>query len=1273
MIAPADRPLVAPTAAHGRLAYVTKMFPRVTETFVLSEVLALRRQGIPLQVYSLLPPVRDARMHPEAEALLDEVRILPEMSLRSVPAVWGALRRLFRAHPFRTAAHLLRGFLHLSPSGIRSGTRGFLLADRLLRDDISHVHAAWAHTPATVAEAASRLTGIPWSMAAHAKDIYTSRPDSLARRMASARFTLACSVAHADHLRQVAAMAPGGRSADVILAHHGVDTDFFSPAESPTVGDSIPRIVSIGRLVPKKGMDHLLEAAGRLRDRGVPFHLEIIGEGPLRARLELAVRELRLTEHVALPGLRFRDEVRDALRGAACFVLACRVDESGDRDGIPNSIAEAMACSVPIVATRVPGIEELVVDGCGALVPAGDVQALADALERTLRDPERPRIGSRARARVLECFDARRCEAERTRLLAESVGVQRVLYLSADRGVPIRGTKGASVHVRSLVRALEERGAVSVVVTTNAGPAQSAEPSFRIDEARAEGRLAAAARLMARVLAPWPWGRADRSGARASAERAFLRLADNVVLFRTGAAAARSWRPDAVYERYSLSAVAGWLLARRLGVPHVLEVNAPLADEEARHRGLALPRLTRALEGWILRGADRVLVVSEALKGHAERLGVEPGRIVVVPNGVDPALFHPGRDGGPTRNKQNGSESVLVGFSGSLKPWHGVEHLVRALATAANEEPRLRLLVLGDGPERRPLLELVRELGVEDRVEFAGAVRHEHVPEYLAACDILSAPYGASSDFYFSPLKVAEYRAVGKPVIASRVGDLGRSLDERSGVVLVEPGDEAALARTLIGLARDPETRARLGRAAAESPWTWSHVADATLLAVDAARPVRWRWASCRPLTIAYVVKMFPRFSETFIVNEILELERLGVKVVIFSMKAPNEPVRQPAVARVRAAVRVLPALGPGSRGLLVRAHMGSLLRHPIRYVRTLAFAKSRKSESAWSKFLLAAWVAREARARGIDHLHAHFASGPARQAKLASMLSGIPFSFTAHAKDLYWSGHRHEERHKLKKRLRLAAFVVAISEQNRRFLENLGFHVPRRKVMTIHNGIDVEAWPYRRTSGRPILPHSNGDARPLVLAVGRLVEKKGFHVLIEALAQLRERGIAVRAWIAGDGPEKDRLKGLIRGLGLGETVRLLGSVPQDRLIAMFDQAHVLAQPCVVAADGDQDGIPTVLLEAMAVGLPVVTTDLSGIPEAVRDGVSGLTVPSGDVETFADAIARVIADDALAARLAAQARQTIEERFDLHRSARDLVQLFHWSAHESWRPRERAR
>jgi glycosyltransferase involved in cell wall biosynthesis len=327
-------------------------------------------------------------------------------------------------------------------------------------------------------------------------------------------------------------------------------------------------------------------------------------------------------------------------------------------------------------------------------------------------------------------------------------------------------------------------------------------------------------------------------------ERAIARLLDNVDVYRQARDLARGWRPDLIYERYSLCAVAGSLVARRLGVPHFLEVNAPLAEEEARFRGLRLGALTRRLERWILRRADRVIVVSSALAAHARRLGVPDERILTLPNAVDPRRFRRDLDGSAVRARHDLNGSFVVGFSGTLKPWHGVHHLVGALATLAAEEPRAHLLLIGDGPERERIAAQAARLGLADRVCFTGNVGHAEMGEHLAACDVLVAPYGRLDNHWFSPLKVAEYRAVGRPVVASAIGQLAETLDETRGVCLVPPEDEASLAAALVTLAREPDRRATLGRAAADtSDWTWEALARRLLAEGEVARRKLWGWS----------------------------------------------------------------------------------------------------------------------------------------------------------------------------------------------------------------------------------------------------------------------------------------------------------------------------------------------------------------------------------------------------------------------------------------------
>ena len=327
-------------------------------------------------------------------------------------------------------------------------------------------------------------------------------------------------------------------------------------------------------------------------------------------------------------------------------------------------------------------------------------------------------------------------------------------------------------------------------------------------------------------------------------ERAWIRLTDNVSLYRCACRFARAWHADAIYERYALTAVAGSFVARRLGVPHILEVNAPLAEEEARYRGLRLGWLARRLEGWLLRRADRLVVVSRELAEYARARGVARERIVVLPNAVDPRIFHPRRDGSSVRERYGLDGAFVLGFSGTLKPWHGLAHLVQALAQLRHSVPQVGLIVVGEGPGAAEAQAQVQRLGLEQHVHFAGSVPHAQVPDFLAACDVLVAPYGPLEDFWFSPLKVAEYRAMGRPVVASAIGQIRELPGEEAGIVFVPPGDEAALARALAELAADPARRARLSRAVvAGGIGSWRDLTRRILTESEIARREIWGWA----------------------------------------------------------------------------------------------------------------------------------------------------------------------------------------------------------------------------------------------------------------------------------------------------------------------------------------------------------------------------------------------------------------------------------------------
>ncbi|MFW6188366.1 MAG: glycosyltransferase family 4 protein, partial [Actinomycetota bacterium] len=322
-------------------------------------------------------------------------------------------------------------------------------------------------------------------------------------------------------------------------------------------------------------------------------------------------------------------------------------------------------------------------------------------------------------------------------------------------------------------------------------------------------------------------GRAERVAARERAQaEAARRLAEQVVA--DGA--------DVVHERYSLFSRVLADVAGRLGVPGILEVNAPLIDEQRTHRDLVDEAAARAALNTQVAAATRTACVSAPVAAWVERTATAPaGRVVVAPNGVNPDRIRPCADAAATGPD---AAAPVVVFVGTLKPWHGVEHLVRARALAAGN---WRLRIVGDGPQRGSLEALAAELGVA--VEFTGAVAPERVPALLAGCAMAVAPYPAVTDpdeQYFSPLKLYEYAAAALPVVASRTGQVPEAVQDGTTGLLVEPSDPAALAAAVDALAADPERRRAMGRAArrdAVARRSWASVLGGILEGVPLGVP----------------------------------------------------------------------------------------------------------------------------------------------------------------------------------------------------------------------------------------------------------------------------------------------------------------------------------------------------------------------------------------------------------------------------------------------------
>jgi glycosyltransferase involved in cell wall biosynthesis len=398
---------------------------------------------------------------------------------------------------------------------------------------------------------------------------------------------------------------------------------------------------------------------------------------------------------------------------------------------------------------------------------------------------------------------------------------------------------------------------------------------------------------------------------------------------------------------------------------------------------------------------------------------------------------------------------------------------------------------------------------------------------------------------------------------------------------------------------------------------------------------------------VGYVLKMYPRFSETFIVTEILAREAAGERLAIFSLRPPVDPRFHPELARVAAPVSYIER--PGKPSTLWVALREAVTRQPALadgMARVLPELLSAEVDDAVQSVILA----RAALDAGVTHLHAHFASMATTIARLASLLSGIPYSFTAHAKDLF---HDEVDPADIARKLQGAHHAVTVSDFNVDYLTRM-HPADVHNLHRIHNGLELDRFPFRPV----VRPAPRAADQPLrIVAVGRLVEKKGFALLLDAAARLRESGTALTVAIVGDGALRDDLAAQIDRLGLHDHVRLLGSLPQNDVSAVLAGADVFVAPCVVGADGNADGLPTVILEAMALGVPCVGTDVTGIPEVVRDGETGLLCRSGNVDDLVQAVQRIARPDFDTDGVTRRARQLVEELFDSAVQARRLHSL----------------
>ncbi len=409
-------------------------------------------------------------------------------------------------------------------------------------------------------------------------------------------------------------------------------------------------------------------------------------------------------------------------------------------------------------------------------------------------------------------------------------------------------------------------------------------------------------------------------------------------------------------------------------------------------------------------------------------------------------------------------------------------------------------------------------------------------------------------------------------------------------------------------------------------------------------------------LRVAYLVSRFPKLTETFVLYEVLSLRASGLDIQLFPLRRERTTVVHAEAQQVVETAHFTPLLLSLQ---LVWAHLYFAFTRPRRYLSTIDtilranFGSLRYFTGAVLYFPKAGLLAWKMKRLGIQHIHAHFASHPAAVAYVIHRPVGIPYSFTAHGSDL------HRDRHMLREKVLAADSVVTISQYNRNIITRECGAGSAEKTRVIHCGVDNAKFAYRPSP----TAFDRKDGPFKIVCTGTLHEVKGQTYLIDACRALRDRHLDFECHFIGDGPDRKMLQSLADDFGLSASVVLHGRLPQQEVAAHLQSADVLVAPSVPTKCGRREGIPVVLMEAMASGVPVIASDLSGIPELVDHGRSGLLTPPRDAEKLSEALLQLYHDSVLRKKLASCGRLKVEQDFDLHKNAQDLATCFQRGGH----------
>ena len=633
-------------------------------------------------------------------------------------------------------------------------------------------------------------------------------------------------------------------------------------------------------------------------------------------------------------------------------------------------------------------------------------------------------------------------------------------------------------------------------------------------------------------------------------------------------------------------------------------------------------------------------------------------------HGIDCAKFH--------RLDRQPQRLPMILSIGRLRSKKGFDTLIEACRILRDDGREFACRIIGYGPEEASLNALIERYGLQWHVMLLGKQTHDVVLGQLERASIFALPcrIDADGDRDGIPNVLLEAMAAGVPIITTPVSGIPEIVTDDINGRIVPPDAPAELAAAMAALLDDAKLTARLSQQAKEM------VTDRFGCGRDMAALDRMLITATGEGegSIGYFIKGFPRLSESFISNEVLKLERLGKHVTVFA-GTHGDDLASSVLTDLNAPLAYLPVAGSVSKNSLLGwlqiavpaylpVHWRLFRRRPRAWLAglnaALRFARQYRHEdgrrikrSYFKQFAQAGAVAEAIDRAGITHLHGHFCHSATTISWLAADMAGVPFSFTAHAKDIYEA--RHNPGDMLSRKVAAAQFVTTCTEANHAHMVKQLAHT--NNLHTVYHGLDISYF-------SPMARLQKGCVR--ILAVGRHVDKKGFDLLFRALSQLQFEGIDFLCRLIGEtGPATKELFRLRDELELVDQVSIEPPESREILRQSYYSSDIFVLPCRIDDSGDRDGIPNVLAEAMATGLAVLSTNISGIPEIVTDGKNGLMVDPDNVDALTAALAELCKNELLRARLGKNAAKRIAEVFDADRTIQDLKALFEHSVIEN--------